>query len=290
MTPTKESELRKKTAHEPMAATSRPPSAGPTARAMLKATLLRETATGSSARGTSSGTMACHAGAFKAAPSPSMKVSASRTQGVVQPASVSVPSATAATSIQVCVKMSRRLRSTMSASAPPGSASRKVGEFSAVCISATMMGVGASVVISHSAPTLCIHVPTFDDTAASHSARKSDRRKGLHGDGARLLMVFKRELIFPEFCCPYDVKSGTNLKSPPASARRAPGTILLTKKSARRIVTLPCVKDSSLRYRLLVRPGLLTDLRKRRERLTCPHVKRLLKSLRARRGAAPAPA
>jgi hypothetical protein len=37
---------------------------------------------------------------------------------------------------------------------------------------------------------LCIHVPTFDATAASHSARKSDRRKGLQGDGGRLLMVF----------------------------------------------------------------------------------------------------
>src|ERR1044072_7430140 len=180
MTPTNESELSRKAAQGPAAATMMPPSAGPTARAMLKATLLSETAAVSSLRGTSSGTMACHAGAFIAAPSPSAKVSTSSTTGVVTPASVATASPTAATSIQACEKSSRRLRSMMSASAPAGGASRKGGAVSAVCISATMKGVGASVVISHSAPTLCIHVPTFDATAASHSARKSESRSGLH--------------------------------------------------------------------------------------------------------------
>ena len=112
----------------------------------------------------------------------------------VKAAQAEAASATAATSIHACEKSRSRRRSMMSASAPAGSASRKVGAVSAVCISATMMGVGARVVISHSAPTLCIHVPTFEATAAIHSARKSGRRSGAHAElASRLIALLTQE-------------------------------------------------------------------------------------------------
>ena len=59
----------------------RPPSAGPTARARLLLAELRETVSGMSSRGTSSGTMACQAGLFMAEPMLSRKVKARRVQG-----------------------------------------------------------------------------------------------------------------------------------------------------------------------------------------------------------------
>src|ERR1700736_4532764 len=102
ITPTNETEFKRKTAHEPTAATITPPRAGPTARAILKATLLSDTAADSSERGISSGTIACHAGAFKAEPRPSANISSSKTQGVVNPRKVSTARETAEANIQVC--------------------------------------------------------------------------------------------------------------------------------------------------------------------------------------------
>jgi hypothetical protein len=45
-----------------------------------------------------------------------------------------------------------------------------------------MIGVGASVAMSHAAPTSCIHVPTFDMTVAIQRLRKTGPRNGLQGD------------------------------------------------------------------------------------------------------------
>src|SRR4029078_8310266 len=103
MTPTNESEFNKHTAHEPSAATTSPPKAGPTARAILKATLFSETAAASSERGTRSGIIACHAGAFKAEPRPRQKISISKTQGVVSPNNVSTAREIADNNIHACV-------------------------------------------------------------------------------------------------------------------------------------------------------------------------------------------
>src|ERR1700728_4570178 len=69
ITPTKERELSKNTEEAPVvawtnSAIARPPRAGPRARARLKPALLREMASGSCARGTNSGTIACQAGLF----------------------------------------------------------------------------------------------------------------------------------------------------------------------------------------------------------------------------------
>src|SRR5262249_3998635 len=61
---------------------------------------------------------------------------------------------------------------------PAGSPTRNTGRLVAACTSATMVGDGASEVMSHAAPTLCIHVPTFDTTVAVHRARKRGARSG----------------------------------------------------------------------------------------------------------------
>lgn len=54
-----------------------------------------------------------------------------------------------------------------------------MGRLAAVWINATISGDADSVVISHAAPTFCIHVPIFDTSAASHSHRKMRCVNGL---------------------------------------------------------------------------------------------------------------
>src|SRR5882757_959149 len=86
MTPAKEMALRKKTDPAPVsvrlnAATIKPPSAGPTARARLLLAEFNDTASGIRSREISSGTIACHAGLFIAEPILSRKVSANSIHG-----------------------------------------------------------------------------------------------------------------------------------------------------------------------------------------------------------------
>jgi hypothetical protein len=66
--------------------------------------------------------------------------------------------------------------------APAGRLSRKIGIVLAVCINATMMGLGAREVISQAPATSCIHEPTLEKTAAIQSARKTGWRRGDHAD------------------------------------------------------------------------------------------------------------
>src|ERR1051325_2694029 len=77
----------------------------------------------------------------------------------------------------------------MSEGAPAGRDKRKRGAVSAVCMSATIPGVGASEVISQSAPTLCIQVPMFEATAASQRARNSGLVKGCQADTDALALA-----------------------------------------------------------------------------------------------------
>ena len=174
--------MSRKTIPDPAAATRRPPRAGPTARETLTATPARVTAAESSRRGTSSGMIACKAGPFIAEPSPRMKVSKSSNQGVTIPASVSTPSTAAETSIQLCVTSKSRRRSTTSARAPAGSASKTTGRLPAVSTSATSMGDVVRETMSQDSPTSSIHVPILDTTVAIHSARKIGSARGLHGE------------------------------------------------------------------------------------------------------------
>jgi len=53
-----------------------------------------------------------------------------------------------------------------------------------------MNGVGASVVINQSAPTLCIQVPMLEATAASQRARNSGLDKGCHAEADALALAW----------------------------------------------------------------------------------------------------
>jgi hypothetical protein len=180
-TPRKEAALRQKLAPGPTVAIRRPPMAGPMARATLKPTLLSATAAGSRSGPTSSETLACHDGELRAEPRPIAKVRSSSVQASTRSSSVSAPSVAAAASIQACVATSSRRRSTRSARAPAGSASRNIGRLVAACTAATIGGDGARLVISQAAPTSCTQVPRFDAIVASQRARKSGSRSGSHG-------------------------------------------------------------------------------------------------------------
>src|ERR1700681_2892805 len=82
------------------------------------------------------------------------------------------------------MKIRSRRRSTMSASAPAGSASSISGKLSAASTSATIDGDEESDVINQPAPTSCIHVPTFETIVAIQRPRKSAFESGLHGEAA----------------------------------------------------------------------------------------------------------
>src|SRR6202035_4246203 len=94
ITPAKESAFNKKTDPAPVlvrakAATIKPPSAGPTARARLLLAAFKETESGINSRGTNSGTIACQAGLFIAEPMFIRKVKASSAHGETWPRKVS---------------------------------------------------------------------------------------------------------------------------------------------------------------------------------------------------------
>src|SRR5438552_11670094 len=177
-----EAAFRKKTAHGPDAATMRPPNAGPIARAMLMPTALSVIAAGKSDCETSSGVIACQTGLLIADPTPSRKVSVSKRPGVIWPINARIPMAPAALNIQICITNNRRRRSTMSARAPAGNATRTTGRLPAVSTSATRTGEGVNEVINHDSPTSCIQVPTLEITVAIQSARNTDPLRGLHAD------------------------------------------------------------------------------------------------------------
>ena len=162
------------TAPDPAAATMLPAMAGPTERAMLMAMLFKATADCNSSRGTSSGMIAPHAGIIR------KKVKSSKINEPVTPVRVRIPSTPAQLAIQTCVPIRNRRRSTMSAMAPAGMASRKNGVLVAACTSETITGVGASEVISHPAPTSCIHEAMFTNRMAIHSMRNTPWRNGVH--------------------------------------------------------------------------------------------------------------
>ncbi len=160
-----------------------PPNAGPIAREMLTPRLLSATAGRSSGFGTSSGTIDCQAGAASAAPMPLTKVSASSEIGVIHPIQVSTPSATLTSASPIWIVIINRRRSTMSASAPAGSASRNTGNVVAACTSATIVGDGARLVISQPEAVSRIQVPMLAATVASHRIRKTRSRRGEKAPG-----------------------------------------------------------------------------------------------------------
>jgi hypothetical protein len=174
MTPTNEAALARKTAPGLVAATSTPPIAGPTARAMFMETPFKAAAWGISSRSTSSGWTACHEGRSTADPRPMPNVSASTVQMPIWCISVSAPRTAAQISMNNWLASISLRRSKMSPIAPAGSPIRNVGSVVAVCTSETVSAVPPSETISHCAPTVCIHVPTFETVWAIQSARKTE--------------------------------------------------------------------------------------------------------------------
>src|SRR5437016_8463016 len=183
-TATNDTALSANTSAGPDAATSTPPRAGPTARPMFTGNALSVTARVSSDAGTSSDVIACQVGAFIATPTPSANVSARSVVAVIRPTNVSTARSPAATSIQHCVTSSSRRRSTISATAPAGSPTRKTGRLVALCTRATINGDGESDVMAHAALTFCIHVPMLDTSEAIHSARNTRCDSGVQADSA----------------------------------------------------------------------------------------------------------
>ena len=173
MTARKLTAFRKNAAPGPCAASTSPPMAGPTARAMLNATELSVTASAVSARGTSSGTSEFHAGDDSADPIPSAALDTSSTAGVVHPSHVVIASTNAATVWIDCATMRMRRRSKRSAITPAGSMRRNDGTVNAVVRHASRNAFFVSESISQLSPTSWMNVPTFENTAASQIARKA---------------------------------------------------------------------------------------------------------------------
>ena len=164
----------------PVAATSAPPSAGPTARARFMLTEPSAIACDRSAAGTSSGCSVCHVGAVHAWPAPTANRSASSVHGVTTPACASTASNSAAASIHVCAISSNRRRSTRSPIAPAGIANSSTGSDAADWISDSSVAELVNDSISHWAPTVCIHEPMLLASCADQSDRNAPCRSGSH--------------------------------------------------------------------------------------------------------------
>ena len=108
---------------------------------MLTPTLLAATAAGSSSlRRTSCGTIDCHAGATMAAPASIRNVNSSSVSGVTSSSQTSAANSAETTTIALSATISSRRLSTMSASAPAGSANRNIGRLVATWTSDTISG------------------------------------------------------------------------------------------------------------------------------------------------------
>ncbi len=83
-------------------------------------------------------------------------------------------------------------RSTVSASAPAGSASRNVGTIVAACTRLTLSASGESEVISQPAPVFCIQVPSAVTTLAHQSMRKTRWRSGTRAAGLNMAAMLAR--------------------------------------------------------------------------------------------------
>src|SRR5262249_37246832 len=153
----------------PMAAVIAPPNAGPTARLTFMPALLAAIADGRSVRGTSCATIACQTGAVSAPTTPRRNVNASSTVGVTIFSHTSAATAVDSTVVAISTAINMRRRSTMSPSAPAGSAKRNIGKLVATWTSDTVSGSGSRPVMSQPAPALYIQVPILATTVAPHS-------------------------------------------------------------------------------------------------------------------------
>src|SRR3954468_283861 len=180
MTPANDTAFSVKLPAAPTDVMSRPPTAGPMARARFTLAPLSSAACGTSSRGTSSGWIAENVGAASAFPAPMIAVRTSSSAGVVASAKVSIARAPAPPSMIAWLTIRSRRRSTMSPRLPNGSTSRNTGSVVAVCSRDTSNAPPPRSPISHWAPTVCAQVPTFPANCAIQIARKTRWWNGAH--------------------------------------------------------------------------------------------------------------
>ena len=89
-----------------------------------------------------------------------------------------MPSEAAAVIMPVCVTIRMRRRSNMSARTPPRIPATNVGRKMQAGTSPTSRGEEVIEVMSQAAPTLCISVPTFENTVAIQRARNTGLASG----------------------------------------------------------------------------------------------------------------
>ena len=123
--------------------------------------------------GTRSGISAWYVGTVMAPPQPSTNVSVNSSAGVIWPAKVRTVSTAPVAAWNHCTTISIRRRSSASASTPAGTASSSIGSIIAVCTNDTRVAALGSSTSSHCAPTVCIQVPIWLPSTASHNARKT---------------------------------------------------------------------------------------------------------------------
>ena len=139
-------------AARPTAPVRIPLSAGPIARLMLIPTLLAATAAGRSSRGTSDGTIDCQGGAVIALAAPITNINTSSVIGVTTSNVTSAANIADATAVAISTTIRKRRLSTMSASAPAGSANRNIPKLVATCTSDTINGCVVRFVIAMRPP------------------------------------------------------------------------------------------------------------------------------------------
>jgi len=137
----------------PATATMNPPSAGPIARATLKAAELRATALATNPRGTRSGTVACQDGRLNASPVPSSRPRPSNRPGVISPAAVRIAIAAAEPPIVIWATIRTFRRSNMSAMAPAGREKTRSGSVDEADMSPTHRAESVNSSINHEAAT-----------------------------------------------------------------------------------------------------------------------------------------
>src|SRR4029077_833269 len=166
----------------PNAAANAPPSAGPIARLRLKPMLFTAIAAGRSCFGTSCGVTACQAGAVNAPKALISNVNRRRTAAVTRLSETSTAKTAAIAVLAASPIIRKRRRSMISASAPAGMASRKIGRLAATCTSETIIGSGLRLVISQLDAAVYIHVPVFAARLAVQITVKAGWRNGLQAE------------------------------------------------------------------------------------------------------------
>lgn len=180
--PMKEAELKKNTAQGAIAATTKPPIAGPTTRPILPPSALRVRAAGSSVLGTSPLNVGIIGVLIIVIPAPSTKVNIKSIVGEVRPIRVMTPSVADIATIYALVMSNMVRRSKISDNVPDGNANKKIGKVEAVVMSDTNNGFGEREVINHDAPTSYIATPTYEKRAAIHKVLYIADLKGLNPD------------------------------------------------------------------------------------------------------------